>query len=156
MAARAEKIQRIASAEFEALQVRMISFIGPLLALLSSDLLWTYGKTTAKSTSMQYVNIYNEHLTIASGYWLQAQVQKWMDEREEVSAAHRSESLRIALHHPLSFEPTSSEEASAASVTISPVPPTSPTKQACLHHVSARQDADGIAVKLGSLILSAS
>ena len=39
VAARAEKIQRIASAEFEALQVRTtISFIGLLLALLSSDL----------------------------------------------------------------------------------------------------------------------
>ncbi len=39
VAARAEKIQRIASAEFEALQVRTtISFIGLLLALLSLDL----------------------------------------------------------------------------------------------------------------------
>jgi len=99
---------------------------------------------------------YDEHLTIVSGYWLQAQVQKWMDEREEVSAAHRSESLRIALHHPLSFPTSSEDTASAASVTISPVPPTSPTKQASLHHISARQDADGIAAKLGSLILSAS
>ena len=48
VAARAEKIQRIASAEFEALQVRTISFIGPLLAFLSSDLLWTYGNTREK------------------------------------------------------------------------------------------------------------
>ena len=118
--------------------------------------IWKHEGKIQKYAICEHV-MYDALLTIASGYWLQAQVQKWMDEREEVSAAHRSESLRIALHHPLSFEPTSSEDTvSAASVTISPVPPTSPTKQASLHHISARQDADGIAVKLGSLILSAS
>jgi len=58
VAARAEKIQRIDSAEFEALQVRTtISFIGLLLALVSSDLCGHIMQIRAKSRSMQYVSM---------------------------------------------------------------------------------------------------